>query len=121
MLSIEFLHFSPQVSKNHLKIAFFLNFCKFWQIHFKPFICISKRTRNFGFTSYCKAYKLNKGIYLTPCKKKFEDKKSTPADMVRMGYLMVAGMGFEPHDLRVMSPMSYQTALPRDIGCTKSA
>ena len=28
---------------------------------------------------------------------------------------MVAGMGFEPHDLRVMSPMSYQTALPRDM------
>ena len=28
---------------------------------------------------------------------------------------MVAGMGFEPHDLRVMSPTSYQTALPRDI------
>ena len=24
-------------------------------------------------------------------------------------------MGFEPHDLRVMSPTSYQTALPRDI------
>ena len=34
---------------------------------------------------------------------------------------LVAEMGFEPHDLRVMSPMSYQTALPRDIGCTKSA
>ena len=29
--------------------------------------------------------------------------------------LMVAGMGFEPHDLRVMSPMSYLAALPRDI------
>ena len=29
-------------------------------------------------------------------------------------YLMVAGAGFEPYDLRVMSPMSYQTALPRD-------
>ena len=28
--------------------------------------------------------------------------------------LMVAGAGFEPYDLRVMSPMSYQTALPRD-------
>lgn len=28
---------------------------------------------------------------------------------------MVAGMGFEPHDLRVMSPMSYLAALPRDI------
>ena len=28
---------------------------------------------------------------------------------------MVAGMGFEPHDLRVMSPTSYQAALPRDI------
>ena len=26
-----------------------------------------------------------------------------------------AGMGFEPHDLRVMSPTSYQAALLRDI------
>ena len=29
--------------------------------------------------------------------------------------LLVAGVGFEPHDLRVMSPTSYQAALPRDI------
>ena len=28
---------------------------------------------------------------------------------------LVAGAGFEPHDLRVMSPTSYQAALPRDI------
>ena len=28
---------------------------------------------------------------------------------------MVAEMGFEPHDLRVMSPTSYQTAPLRDI------
>ena len=28
---------------------------------------------------------------------------------------MVAGVGFEPHDLRVMSPTSYRTAPPRDI------
>ena len=28
---------------------------------------------------------------------------------------MVAGAGFEPHDLRVMSPTSYQAAPPRDI------
>ena len=28
---------------------------------------------------------------------------------------MVAEMGFEPHDLRVMSPTSYQAALLRDI------
>ena len=34
---------------------------------------------------------------------------------VQMRLVMVAGMGFEPHDLRVMSPMSYQTALPRDM------
>ena len=27
----------------------------------------------------------------------------------------IAGAGFEPDDLRVMSPTSYQTALPRDI------
>ena len=30
-------------------------------------------------------------------------------------YLLVAGVGFEPHDLRVMSPTSYQAALPRDM------
>ena len=28
---------------------------------------------------------------------------------------LVAGVGFEPHDLRVMSPTSYRAALPRDI------
>ena len=27
--------------------------------------------------------------------------------------LLVAGMGFEPHDLQVMSLASYRTALPR--------
>ena len=32
-----------------------------------------------------------------------------------MSFALVAGMGFEPHDLRVMSPTSYQAALPRDI------
>ena len=32
---------------------------------------------------------------------------------------MVAGVGFEPHDLRVMSPTSYQAALPRDIFTAK--
>ena len=30
-------------------------------------------------------------------------------------YFLVAGVGFEPHDLRVMSPTSYQTAPSRDI------
>ena len=30
-------------------------------------------------------------------------------------FILVAGVGFEPHDLRVMSPTSYQAALPRDI------
>ena len=35
--------------------------------------------------------------------------------LVGVACLMVAGAGFEPYDLRVMSPMSYQTALPRDI------
>ena len=30
-------------------------------------------------------------------------------------YFLVAGVGLEPHDLRVMSPTSYRTALPRDI------
>ena len=30
-------------------------------------------------------------------------------------FLLVAEMGFEPHDLRVMSPTSYQTAPLRDM------
>ena len=30
-------------------------------------------------------------------------------------FFLVAGVGFEPHDLRVMSPTSYQAALHRDI------
>ena len=30
-------------------------------------------------------------------------------------FILVAGVGFEPHDLRVMSPTSYQTAPSRDI------
>ena len=34
---------------------------------------------------------------------------------------MVAGMGFEPHDFRVMSPTSYQAALPRDIHCARAS
>ncbi len=32
-----------------------------------------------------------------------------------VSFALVAGVGFEPHDLRVMSPTSYRTALPRDI------
>ena len=32
------------------------------------------------------------------------------------GIFLVAEAGFEPHDLRVMSPTSYQAAPPRDIG-----
>ena len=28
--------------------------------------------------------------------------------------ILVAGVGFEPHDLRVMSPTSYRTAPSRD-------
>ena len=34
-------------------------------------------------------------------------------------FRLVAGVGFEPHDLRVMSPTSYQAALPRDIQLRK--
>ena len=32
-----------------------------------------------------------------------------------LSFFLVAGVGFEPHGLRVMSPTSYQAALPRDI------
>ena len=39
--------------------------------------------------------------------------------MVLLALLVVAGVGFEPHDLRVMSPTSYRTAPSRDIWCRK--
>ena len=35
--------------------------------------------------------------------------------MNQFRFHLVAEMGFEPHDLRVMSPASYQTAPLRDI------
>ena len=44
-----------------------------------------------------------------------EQKKNTSVWMCFL--LLVAGAGFEPHDLRVMSPTSYQAAPPRDIWC----
>ena len=43
-----------------------------------------------------------------------EAKKEKHTTRVCFSFL-VAGVGFEPHDLRVMSPTSYQAALPRDI------
>ena len=44
-------------------------------------------------------------------------RKNTPRGCVFS--FLVAGVGFEPHDLRVMSPTSYQTAPSRDIWCRK--
>ena len=35
--------------------------------------------------------------------------------MNQFRFRLVAGVGFEPHDLRVMSPTSYQAAPPRDM------
>ena len=43
-------------------------------------------------------------------------KQNSIAEIVStMESFLVAGVGFEPHGLRVMSPTSYQAALPRDI------
>ena len=39
-------------------------------------------------------------------------RKTNPIGLV---FFLVAEVGFEPHDLRVMSPTSYQAALLRDI------
>ena len=47
-------------------------------------------------------------------------KQNSIAEIVStMESFLVAGVGFEPHDLRVMSPTSYQAALPRDIFTAK--
>ena len=48
----------------------------------------------------------------------FKDKKKNLENKCFQGFL-VAGTGFEPRDLRVMSPTSYQAAPPRDIYCRK--
>ena len=56
--------------------------------------------------------------------KKREKRRKTKKTRENLGFsavhlfwhrFLVAGVGFEPHDLRVMSPTSYRTALPRDI------
>ena len=45
-------------------------------------------------------------------------KQNSIAEIVStMESFLVAEVGFEPHDLRVMSPTSYQAALLRDIVC----
>ena len=43
----------------------------------------------------------------------YKHKKSNPDGLLFR--VLVAEMGFEPHDLRVMSPTSYRTAPLRDI------
>ena len=59
-------------------------------------------------------------ITQTPLKSRLFKFKSHPHGVFGVWHLlrmhnMVAGRGFEPPDLRVMSPTSYQAALPRDI------
>ena len=46
--------------------------------------------------------------------------KKHPKSMIS-GVFLVAEVGFEPHDLRVMSPTSYQAALLRDIDFFRDA
>ena len=48
------------------------------------------------------------------CAKTLKTRKTPVLEGVFVHFL-VAEMGFEPHDLRVMSPTSYRTALLRDI------
>ena len=48
------------------------------------------------------------------CAKTLKTRKTPVLEGVFVHFL-VAEMGFEPHDLRVMSPTSYQAALLRDI------
>ena len=46
----------------------------------------------------------------------FERKIKNPQKLnVFKGFSLVAEVGFEPHDLRVMSPTSYQAAPLRDV------
>ena len=42
-------------------------------------------------------------------------RQPTKKGHLSMSFSLVAGRGFEPPDLRVMSPTSYRAALPRDI------
>ena len=48
-------------------------------------------------------------------KNEYDSGKEKPCNLNDYKVFLVAGVGFEPHDLRVMSPTSYQAALPRDI------
>ena len=57
-------------------------------------------------------------ITLSSVFKIFRAKQNRRLPIGKQRFFLVAGAGFEPHDLRVMSPTSYQTALPRDIDLT---
>ncbi len=47
----------------------------------------------------------------------FHHEKNKKTDRQKpIRFLVVAGVGFEPHDLRVMSPTSYLAAPSRDMG-----
>ena len=50
-----------------------------------------------------------------PTKPRQPKKRKNSVHQVVFRVSLVAGVGFEPHDLRVMSPTSYQTAPSRDI------
>ena len=83
------------------------------------------------------AWRASDAPYFLPCRARFtshrERSRSKPttssvgrgrakhtvakekADASHLLFLLVAEVGFEPHDLRVMSPTSYQAALLRDM------
>ena len=57
----------------------------------------------------------SKGNDKNQATEKVQRKKTKPLKPLDFSDFLVAEMGFEPHDLRVMSPTSYQAALLRDI------
>ncbi len=70
------------------------------------------RARQRAPTSYARrSHNKNQAVQF----KSVKEQKSNRPLSESVTFLLVAGMGFEPHDLRVMSPTSYQTAPPRDI------
>ena len=67
-------------------------------------------------TVLCLALPLPSPKVVEMCKARSASKKKEKTHHKGVfSFFLVAGVGFEPHDLRVMSPTSYQTAPSRDI------
>ena len=76
---------------------------------------ILKHGVSFAHTATACSVRTAEAVRFKPHPRLAEGKQNEKSTHKGCFFVLVAGVGFEPHDLRVMSPTSYQAALPRDM------